>query len=196
MHTARIATPDKAHAGWRFRALSRLARFYGRDEIPSLFAVLNIHRRLFTPWLWFASRLMPRGTLPAPVRELLILRTGWNCRCRYEWAQHVVLASQVGVSDADIVRVASGPAAFSDLAHQGLLQACDDLCTHDQVSAATWASLSARWGQVELIEIVMLVGHYRMLAGFLNSTGVQLEVATEAQLQAFHERIRPLVPWS
>jgi len=55
-----------------------------RRETPQLFALLGRHRRLFWPWLWFASRLMPNGRLDARVREILILRTAWNCRSRYE----------------------------------------------------------------------------------------------------------------
>lgn len=35
----------------------------------------------------------------------------------------------------------------------------------------------------------MLVGHYRMLAGVINSAGLLLEAPTEASLQAFYLRI-------
>ena len=43
---------------------------------------------LFRRWLPFGGKLL-NGKIPARERELLILRTGWNCRAEYEWAQHV-----------------------------------------------------------------------------------------------------------
>ena len=39
----------------------------------------------------------------------------------------------------------------------------------------TWADLSAAYPVPQLIEICLLVGEYAMLAGALNSLGVQIE---------------------
>ena len=47
----------------------------------------------------------------------------------------------------------------------------DDHCIGD----ATWTALAARYDTEQLIEIPMLAGHYAMLAGVLNSLGVQPE---------------------
>lgn len=188
---ARIKPPPLSESGWRFRALAQLSRFFGRSQVPVIFSVLNIHRRLVLPWLWFSSRLMPYGSLPARVRELLILRTGWNCRCRYEWGQHVDLGLRFGLVDADIVAVARGPEAFADEGTRHLIQACDELCQNNCVSDASWQALARQWPEPQLIEIVVLVGHYRGLAGFLSSTGIALEAPIEVRLQAFHQRIAP-----
>ncbi|MEW2615331.1 hypothetical protein AB0937_35125 [Streptomyces sp. NPDC047880] len=40
---------------------------------------------------------------------------------------------------------------------------------------ATWEALAGHFGDAELIEILMLVGQYQMVAFFLNATGVELE---------------------
>lgn len=189
--SARLQVPPMASAGWLFRGLSSLARCFGRADIPDVFKLLNIQRRLFLPWLWFASKLMPFGSLPARERELLILRTGWNARCRYEWGQHVDLALRAGLSDADIVGAAQGPQAFADEGVRHLIQACDELCQKDTVSEGTWQALRGRWHEPQLVEVLMLVGHYRMLAGFLNSSGARLEAPIEARLQAFEARALP-----
>ena len=186
---ARLAPPPLAQAGCLFRALSRTSRWFGRTEVPGIFSVLNIQRRLFMPWLWFASRLMPYGTLPDTVRELLILRTGWNCRCRYEWGQHVDIGLRMGLSDTEIVQATQGPSAFGDARRRTALQACDELCLHNVVQADTWQAMSEHWAQPELVEILVLVGHYRMLAGFLNSVALPLEPPIEARLVAFEQRM-------
>lgn len=190
--TPRLRPPPPNQRGWLMRALSIIARRFGRAELPDLFPLLNLHRGLFLPWLWFASRLMPHGKLPAPVREMLILRTGWNCRCRYEWGQHVDLALAAGVSDADILRTAGSPHTFADPMLRSLMQACDELWLDDVVSDTVWQALSAHWDAPCLIEITMLVGHYRMLASVINSAGLALEAPTEARLQAFYQRAIPV----
>jgi hypothetical protein len=40
-----------------------------------------------------------------------------------------------------------------------------------------------------LIEITLLVGHYEMLAGLLNSVGLRLEAHSESVLRAFLDRL-------
>ena len=184
----RLVAPPPAARGLLFRALSGLARRFGRAQVPDIFSVLHINARLFWAWLYFAARLMPWGRLPAAERELVILRVGWNCRCRYEWGQHVEIALRAGVSDDDIARVARGPQAFTGRA-QLLLQASDELCRERCVADGTWQALRAHYDERRLIEIVILAGHYVMIAGFLNSAGIALEPPIEAQLQDFNRRI-------
>jgi 4-carboxymuconolactone decarboxylase len=55
----------------------------------NIFTTLVRAEGLTRRWLPFGGRLL-NGKLPARDRELLILRTAWNCRAEYEWAQHVV----------------------------------------------------------------------------------------------------------
>jgi len=186
----RLEPPPPAQRGWLFRGLSLLARRFGRTEVPALFPVLNIHRGLFPAWLWFASRLMPYGRLPGAVRELLILRTAWNCRCRYEWGQHVELGLQAGLRDADILATTRDASRCADADQRLLLEACDELCRDDTLGDATWAALRAGRSDADVIEIVMLVGHYRMLAGLLNTAGLELEAPIEDCVQELGRRIR------
>jgi alkylhydroperoxidase family enzyme len=185
----RLQAPPPAERGWLFRLVSRFARRFGRQDVPDVITVLHLNPRLFWGWLYFASRLMPYGRLPGRLRELLILRTAWNCRSRYEWGQHVDIGLKAGVSDEDIVRLTQGPQAFAGQPEQALLQACDDICAHQYISDDTWQQLAARYGRKLLIEIMLLVGHYIMVAAFLNSSGLVLEPPIEARLQALHRRI-------
>ncbi|HEX6421212.1 MAG TPA: carboxymuconolactone decarboxylase family protein [Acidimicrobiales bacterium] len=141
----------------------------------NIFATLVRHPGLFRRWLPFGGKLLA-GELPPRDRELLILRTAWNCRSPYEWGQHVRIARSAGVADADIERVAHGPAAEGWSAHDALLMAAADELHGDAcVSDRTWAALADRYDERQLIEVPMLVGHYHLVAFALNSLGVQLE---------------------
>ncbi|MDQ8036324.1 MAG: carboxymuconolactone decarboxylase family protein [Pedobacter sp.] len=185
----RLSAPAVAERGLLFRSLSGFSRLFGRAEMPDVLTVLHLNPRLFWAWLFFASRLMPYGRLPATEREKIILRTGWNCRSRYEWGQHVDIALGAGVTDEEIRCVAEGPAAWSEPRARALMLACDEVHRDKCIAEATWQILAAHYSEKLLIEIVMLIGHYEMIAGFLNSSGIALEPAMEEKLQAFHRRL-------
>jgi hypothetical protein len=51
----------------------------------------------------------------------------------------------------------------------------DDLYTDDCVSDGTWAELTARWSTPEIMEFVMAALCYRVVSGFLNTCGVELD---------------------
>lgn len=188
----RLAPPPPSRRGLMFRAVARASRLLGRKDLPRIFPVFNINSRLFWPWLLFASRLMPFGRLPAPLREKLILRTAWNCRSRYEWGQHVEIALAVGVSEAEIVNLARGPEAIGDPLEAAALRACDELCHGKLIGEDTWRILAARFSEKLLIEIMILVGHYEMVAAFLINSGIELEPSIETVLTEFNIRARTI----
>lgn len=141
----------------------------------NIFATLVRHPGLFARWLPFGGKLLA-GRLPARDRELLVLRTGWLCGSEYEWAQHVVVGRAAGLGDAEIARVAEGPAAEGwDAFDAVLLTAADELHADSCVTDATWAALAQRYDERQLVEVPMVVGHYHLVSMTLNSLGVPLE---------------------
>jgi 4-carboxymuconolactone decarboxylase len=147
---------------------------------PSLnvFATLARYPGLFRKWLPFGGKLLAGGKLTPRDREIVILRAAFRCGARYEWAQHVAIAGTAGLTTGEILAVASGPAApsWSD-DDATLLRAVDELHDDHRISDATWAKLASHCTTEQLIEIPMLAGAYAMLAGVLNSLGVQPETA-------------------
>jgi alkylhydroperoxidase family enzyme len=141
----------------------------------NIFATFVRHPGLFRKWMPFGGKLLA-GKLPARDRELLILRTGWNCRSDYEFAQHVRIGRAAGLTDAEIERIKDGPDAdgWSEL-DALLMRAADELHADSCLSDATWAALAAHYDEPQLIELPMLVGHYHLVAFTLNSLGVQVE---------------------
>jgi alkylhydroperoxidase family enzyme len=147
----------------------------------NIFRTLVRHPGLFRRWLPFGGKLLV-GKLPARDRELMILRTGWNCQADYEWAQHVVIARRTGITDDEIARIKEGPDASGWAAWDAtLLRAADELHGDSVLSDATWAALAEVYDERQLIEVPMLVGHYHMVAYALNSLGVQVEPDVAAE---------------
>jgi 4-carboxymuconolactone decarboxylase len=56
-----------------------------------------------------------------------------------------------------------------------LLRAADELHVTSTVSDATWSALATRFTTEQLIELLMLVGHYHLVAMTLNALGVELD---------------------
>jgi 4-carboxymuconolactone decarboxylase len=149
-----------------------------------IFPTLARHKAMFRAWLPFAGFLLRDGSLPARERELLILRTARNCRSNYEWAQHVRVASALGVPRSEIDRVAKPTVHGWGELDRALLEAADELHRDAKISDHTWRALAAVLDERCLIEITILVGHYHMVAFALNS----LEVALEDGLEGLPDR--------
>jgi alkylhydroperoxidase family enzyme len=157
------------------RARELLDGIAGISADSNIFTTLVRAPGLFARWMPFGGKLL-NGKLPARERELLILRTGWNCKAEYEWAQHVLLGARSGLTAEEIDRIVAGPdaAGWSSL-DALLLRAADELHTEFTVSDETWAGLTEHYDDAQLIELVMLVGHYHLVGMTLNSIGVQLD---------------------
>jgi alkylhydroperoxidase family enzyme len=142
----------------------------------NIFATLVRHPGMYRRWAPFGGKLLAGAKLPPRDREIVILRTAFRCGASYEWGQHVQIARDAGLTDDDIRRVAAGADADGwadgdDVVVRAVDQLTDDHCIDD----ATWAQLAERFDEQQLIELPVLSGHYAMLAGALNSYGVQPE---------------------
>ena len=79
------------------------------------------------------------------------------------------------MTDAEISALATPNGANWSPKDAALVALADDLCADNCVSDGTWAVLQADWNKAELLELVMVAGMYRMVSGFLNTMGVQLD---------------------
>lgn len=145
-------------------------------DAANIFRTLARNPGVFRKWMPFGGKLLLGSKLPARERELLILATAWECGSEYEWGQHIRIGRDAGLSDQEMARIAQGRSAagWNDQ-DQVLLDAAASLCRDHTLADDTWASLAERFDEQQLIEVTLLVGHYAMLAGFLNSARVKLD---------------------
>jgi len=124
---------------------------------------------------WGSYILSNKNDLPARDRELVILRTGFNWKAGYEWAQHERIGLACGLTEAEIAAIKVGPSdpAWSEL-DRAMLRAVDEL-THDTfITDETWASLSSL-SEKQRMDLVFTTGQYTQVCMMLNSFGVQLD---------------------
>ena len=172
----RILPITEQESAWHLRSLNSAINRLGKLQASNLFMTLMGNFRIFSRWILFASTLMPYGELKRRETELIILSVAWNCRCQYEWAQHKQISQQVGLTEHDLLNVTIGSDGFpKDSCEALLMLSCDEFHHQRMISEKTWQMLTRFYSDKDLLEILMVIGHYEMLAGILNSTGIAVD---------------------
>jgi AhpD family alkylhydroperoxidase len=165
MSGPRITPGSRRELGLPIWAFSRLAGRATHTAPPAIFTTLGRGRGLFWGWLHFAGRLMPGGRLPRRETELVILRVASLRGCAYEFEHHVRLGKRAGVTSEDVDRVRTGSTADGWRGHERLLlRVTEELLATRDLADPTWAELRAAYDERTVIELLLLVGHYDMLA--------------------------------
>src|SRR5262249_33567887 len=98
-------------------------------------------------------------------------------RAEYEWVQHVPIGKMVGVSDdaiAALERDDAGAACF-DAVDRLVLAATDEIVRDGGPSDATFAELQRHFSSREIVELVLAIGFYMVMARLMISTRIDIE---------------------
>jgi AhpD family alkylhydroperoxidase len=175
----RVPPATRAELGPVNALLARLSgRIAGTTRPLNLFTTMGRNRGLFRRWLLFAGSLMPRGGLPRRDTELVILRVSHLTGAEYEAVHHRRMGLAAGLTVEQIEAAATDAAAAGPFSARQrlLLAAVDELHADDAIGAETFAGLRPELSDRDLVELCMLAGHYRMLAGLINSLGIEPDV--------------------
>ncbi len=161
-----------------------------RDTLDRLAAPLRIFRMMahaesnFRPLVRLGGSILAKQQLDAKLREMAILRVANLSRAGYEWAQHVPIAKAAGVGDEQIAALERGDAAAPcfDERETLLLRFTDELVRDVRVSDATFAAASREFPPRQIVEIILAVGYYMMIARLLETTAVDLEAAAGTKI--------------
>ena len=149
-------------------------RRFSQVGADTVVQVLARHPDLMTAFQPLGGFLLFQGKLDPRVRELAILRQAFLCDAPYEWVNHVPAALGAGATAEEIEALAD-PGSHAWEPHvDAVLRATDEVCADCFVSDATWDDLVATRPIDEAIELLFCIGFYRMMAGFLNSVGVEV----------------------
>ena len=143
---------------------------------------LNVARMIansdaaFYPFSMLGNSLMTRAKLDAKLLEIAILRTAKVSKSLYEWTQHVPIAKHVGVTDAQITAMEhpENATCFNEVENL-VIKFTDEVARNVKGSPATLAQLKKHMGAAEIVELVMSIGFWGMVARVLETTEVDLE---------------------
>jgi alkylhydroperoxidase family enzyme len=157
------------------------------DEIRTALASIppfNVFRMIantpasFRGFTDLASSILLRSQFDPRKREIAVLRTAHATKSLYEWTQHVRIARNLGVTDAEIEAVqAGGPVTALDEEGNMICRVADEIARDVRLSdeALQWAL--DRYGVRQACELILCCSYFNMLSRFLESTRVQLEDA-------------------
>ena len=147
-----------------------------RPKGLNVLGTLARHPALTRAYHTFNGHVQFATTLSTRQRELIILRVAALRNCEYEWAQHVVLGGDVGLTPEEIERIGAGPDApgWAPL-DRALLAAVGELIADADLSEPTWQALAEELDVQQLLDLVFTVGAYDVLAMMLRSFRIPLD---------------------
>lgn len=157
----------------------------GRPKGLNVLGALAHHPELAHAFFTFNGHLLAATSLTPRRRELLILRTAVIRQSEYEWAQHVVIAGDVGISRTELAQIAWGPdSALWSKEDAAILRVADDLITDGTISDSTWTALTGFLSTQEILDAIFTVGAYETLGWMLLSLGIELDEDVRKHLEA------------
>jgi len=144
--------------------------------------VLNVQKMTANAQSIFLQRsrlsnaLFTQIVIDPKLREIAILRTAKDCHSVYEWTQHVPAAKHVGVTSEQIAAIENWQSAgcFSEV-ERLVLQFTDEVNANVKASRAIVEALKRHLSPGEIIELLVIIGHWRQTASILETTEVELE---------------------
>ena len=127
--------------------------------------------------LRLGGTILSKQQLSGRLRELAILRIARLSGARYEWVQHVPIGKAAGISEAQIAALEAGNAQAEcfDWRERLVLRFTDEVVRDVRASDETFAQMREQFPPREIVELILVIGYYMMIARLLETTGVDLE---------------------
>ncbi|WP_235435722.1 carboxymuconolactone decarboxylase family protein [Mycobacterium sp. EPa45] len=148
----------------------------GRPKGLNILGTLAHHPALARAFCTLNGHLLRATTLTERQRELVIMRVAVLQQSSYEWAQHVLMARDAGLTDFEIAGVAWGPdSPVWDDVDASLMRAVDGLIAHGSISDDTWTVLSTHLDNQQILDVIFTAGAYTTVAWMVEALGIALD---------------------
>jgi 4-carboxymuconolactone decarboxylase len=169
------------------------------ERVPPLniFRMAANAETAFRPWLAFGAALLSSLQLDARVRELAILRVARLSDAEYEWVQHVPIALAVGASEQQVAAVDRGALDDGSLDEldRAVLRFTTEVVRDVSASDEAFAAVSQRLSPREVVELLMVIGQYMLVARLAATAGIELdEPAEPGVVESSLRGARPIRP--
>jgi len=151
----------------------RLEELWG--EPPNLYKALGNHPKLTAAWTEFSKTLRHDTRTSRALRELVILRGAQLMQSEYEWAQHLRMARNSGVREAQILQLKNWKSSAEFDAKEKAALAIAEAVTEGRVSDAVYAQAMQHFDHHDYVELAIVAAFYAMVGRMLDAMGVQLE---------------------
>jgi 4-carboxymuconolactone decarboxylase len=129
----------------------------------------------FEPWLRYSNTLLRGLELDPLLREWAILQVAHLSRSEYEWSQHVPIAEAFGATPAQIEGIEQDVPEPEGVGADGcaVLSFTREVVVEGAAAEAPVAAMITRFGERQLIELLLVVGNYLGLARLIATVGLE-----------------------
>ena len=138
------------------------------------FNPLLVSPKLGTAFVDYLAAERSGTSLPADVREVIILAVGAVWQSAYELYAHRAVAAKAGLSPAAVEALAGGSVDDPNLtdAHRAAATFTRELAADHRVTDATYAAAVDHFGPVGVADLIHLAGLYMATSAMLNGFAV------------------------
>lgn len=152
------------------------------DRLPAklnLFYMLAHAETCLRPVMSLGTAVLKKLVLDPKLREIAMLRAMYMIGGEYEIVQHLPIALHVGCAEEQLEALKTGgrPAGVFSPVEIAVLDFTEDLTAHTRVSDASLAALRAHLSDREVIELIIAVSYYSMMANITESTRTPVDAA-------------------
>ncbi len=155
-----------------------------RGRIDGMYRTLLNHPRLTRYVSDLGTFLRFGGGVPDALRELTILWVARQLGSAYEWVKHLAPARQAGIDEAVIEVLRTRQELHLDATQAAALTAARCVLDRRSIPAEVQDNLAAKIGLPGVIELVVLVGFYQMIAGVIFAFEVPLPAGVAAPFES------------
>ena len=141
-----------------------------RGGVLHLYQMLLQSPPVASGWLNFLTAIRQKSSLPAALRELVIMRVAVINGAPYEAEQHAPIALREGVTQAQLDDLNAWESSDKfDPIQRAVLAYTDAMTKGVQVPDAVFAALRAVFTDRLIVEVTATVGAYNMVSRFLEA---------------------------
>jgi 4-carboxymuconolactone decarboxylase len=158
------------------------------SDILNLNRVLAHSPNVLRNFMRLGNSLLFHGVLPPRLRELAILRVAELTGAQYEWAHHVPIARQAGVSEEQIAELTGwATSAHFDARERAVLAYADSVTTNVGVPDEVFSEARVHLGEAEVVELTLVAGYWGMVARMLVALQVDVEPPFDEHLPPWRQ---------
>lgn len=159
-----------------------------REKFENLPTKVNFFRMLgyspgaYIPMIDLTQAIFRDLTLSDYHKELMVLLLAAHENVAYEWEQHVSIAQAAGVRKDQFVAIAEGRLSDTQAFKEDermLLTFGQTLIDKGKVPGVIFKHALEYFSLQELSDAIIVVGYYRMLAGYIQTFNIDIDAQTD-----------------
>jgi len=130
------------------------------------------------------TMLQPNRALPAPLRELAILRAAIAGDCKFEYSQHMKAARMAGLAEEKLAAIKGWVTSDKfDPDERAVMAAADEMVARNLIEDDTFGALKRHFSDEQIMEIVYVIALWRMHGMIVRALHLEYDDDTTARLQ-------------